>query len=227
VSCARSVRGRAGAGRGADGSCRDVGGERERDPFTRIRRPGRGVLHARSWRRVCGVRGYTSERALASCCTALGVATAQHQGPMTRGRRMKRRVGSSRSALRRSGHPACSIGTNNLDTTAIRWLEDVLTSARQRWCHLATTGISSSVLHAHGRRGLGGTGHPGHYDRLHGSLDPGEAALQKDNARPGTHRDLEEFVRRFRAHRPSAPATSRMKRSSKLQSGGREASSRQ
>jgi ATPase subunit of ABC transporter with duplicated ATPase domains len=121
--------------------------------------------------------------------------------------------------------------TNNLDINSIRWLEDVL---NQR--------TSTMVIISHDRHFLssvcthmadvdyGGIKvYPGNYDDYMEASTLAKAQLQKDNAKAKDRiADLEDFVRRFRAHKAKArQATSRMKQIEKLKVEDVKPSSRQ
>ncbi len=121
--------------------------------------------------------------------------------------------------------------TNNLDINSIRWLEDVLNQK-----------TSTMVIISHDRHFLsavcthmadvdyGGIKvYPGNYDDYMEASTLAKQQQQKDNAKTKDRiSDLEEFVRRFRAHKAKArQATSRMKQIEKLKVEDVKPSSRQ
>ena len=121
--------------------------------------------------------------------------------------------------------------TNNLDINTIRWLEEVI-NARN----------STMIIISHDRHFLNqvcthmadldyGTlkVYPGNYDDYMEASTLAKQQLQKDNAKAKDRiADLEEFVRRFRAHKAKArQATSRMKQIEKLKVEDVKPSSRQ
>jgi len=121
--------------------------------------------------------------------------------------------------------------TNNLDINSIRWLEGVLDRRS-----------STMVIISHDRHFLsavcthmadvdyGGIKvYPGTYDDFMEASTLAKQQLQKDTARAKDRiSDLEEFVRRFRAHKAKArQATSRMKMIEKLRPEDVKPSSRQ
>jgi ATPase subunit of ABC transporter with duplicated ATPase domains len=121
--------------------------------------------------------------------------------------------------------------TNNLDINSIRWLEGVL-DRRQ----------STMVIISHDRHFLsavcthmadvdyGGIKvYPGSYDDYMEASTLAKQQVQKDNAKAKDRiSDLEDFVRRFRAHKAKArQATSRMKMIEKLKPEDVKPSSRQ
>jgi len=121
--------------------------------------------------------------------------------------------------------------TNNLDINSIRWLEEVLNQK-----------TSTMVIISHDRHFLSAVCthmadvdygairvYPGNYDDYMEASTLAKQQLQKDNARAKDRiADLEEFVRRFRAHKAKArQATSRMKQIEKLKVEDVKPSSRQ
>jgi ATPase subunit of ABC transporter with duplicated ATPase domains len=176
--------------------------------------------------------GYTSEARAGELLLGLGVPTAQHNGPMSAvAPGWKLRVLLAQALF---GDPDILLldePTNNLDINSIRWLEDVL---NQR--------TSTMVIISHDRHFLsavcthmadvdyGGIRvYPGSYDDYMEASTLAKQQLEKDNAKAKDRiADLEDFVRRFRAHKAKArQATSRMKQIEKLKVEDVKPSSRQ
>ncbi len=176
--------------------------------------------------------GYTAEARAGELLLGLGVATAQHQGPMSAvAPGWKLRVLLAQALF---GDPDILLldePTNNLDINSIRWLEDVLNRR-----------TSTMVIISHDRHFLSSVCthmadvdygairvYPGNYDDYMEASTLAKQQLQKDNAKAKDRiADLEEFVRRFRAHKAKArQATSRMKQIEKLKVEDVKPSSRQ
>jgi len=176
--------------------------------------------------------GYTAEARAGELLLGLGVATTQHQGLMSAvAPGWKLRVLLAQALF---GDPDILLldePTNNLDINSIRWLEDVLDRR-----------TSTMVIISHDRHFLsavcthmadvdyGGIKiYPGTYDDYMEASTLAKQQLQKDNAKAKDRiSDLEEFVRRFRAHKAKArQATSRMKMIEKLRPEDVKPSSRQ
>src|SRR5213075_2423794 len=176
--------------------------------------------------------GYDSEARAATLLLGLGVPTAQHQGPMSDvAPGWKLRVLLAQALF---GDPDILLldePTNNLDIHSIRWLEDVL-NARS----------STMVIISHDRHFLSSVCthmadvdygnirvYPGSYDDYMEASTLAKQQLQNANARAKERiSDLEDFVRRFRAHKAKArQATSRMKMIEKLKPEEVKPSSRQ
>ena len=176
--------------------------------------------------------GYTSEARAGELLSGLGIPTHQHQGLMSAvAPGWKLRVLLAQALF---GDPDILLldePTNNLDINSIRWLEDVL-NRRQ----------STMVIISHDRHFLSSVCthmadvdygeirvYPGNYDDYMEASTLAKAQLQKDNAKAKDRiADLEEFVRRFRAHKAKArQATSRMKQIEKLKVEDVKPSSRQ
>jgi ATPase subunit of ABC transporter with duplicated ATPase domains len=176
--------------------------------------------------------GYTSEARAGELLSGLGIPTHQHQGLMSAvAPGWKLRVLLAQALF---GDPDILLldePTNNLDINSIRWLEDVL-NRRQ----------STMVIISHDRHFLSSVCthmadvdygeirvYPGSYDDYMEASTLAKAQLQKDNAKAKDRiADLEEFVRRFRAHKAKArQATSRMKQIEKLKVEDVKPSSRQ
>ncbi len=176
--------------------------------------------------------GYTSESRAGELLLGLGVAIEQHNGPMSAvAPGWKLRVLLAQALF---GDPDILLldePTNNLDINSIRWLEEVL-EAR----------TSTMVIISHDRHFLsavcthmadvdyGGIKvYPGSYDDYMEASTLAKQQLQKDNAKAKDRiSDLEDFVRRFRAHKAKArQATSRMKMIEKLKPEDVKPSSRQ
>jgi ATPase subunit of ABC transporter with duplicated ATPase domains len=176
--------------------------------------------------------GYTSESRAGELLLGLGVAIEQHDGPMSAvAPGWKLRVLLAQALF---GDPDILLldePTNNLDINSIRWLEGVLDRR-----------ASTMVIISHDRHFLsavcthmadvdyGGIKvYPGTYDDFMEASTLAKQQLQKDNAKAKDRiSDLEEFVRRFRAHKAKArQATSRMKMIEKLRPEDVKPSSRQ
>ena len=176
--------------------------------------------------------GYTSEARAGELLLGLGVAIEQHNGPMSAvAPGWKLRVLLAQALF---GDPDILLldePTNNLDINSIRWLEGVLDRR-----------ASTMVIISHDRHFLsavcthmadvdyGGIKvYPGSYDDYMEASTLAKQQLQKDNAKAKDRiSDLEEFVRRFRAHKAKArQATSRMKMIEKLRPEEVKPSSRQ
>jgi ATPase subunit of ABC transporter with duplicated ATPase domains len=176
--------------------------------------------------------GYTAEARAGELLLGLGVAIEQHNGPMSAvAPGWKLRVLLAQALF---GDPDILLldePTNNLDINSIRWLEGVLDRR-----------TSTMVIISHDRHFLsavcthmadvdyGGIKiYPGTYDDYMEASTMAKQQLQKDNAKAKDRiSDLEEFVRRFRAHKAKArQATSRMKMIEKLRPEDVKPSSRQ
>jgi len=176
--------------------------------------------------------GYTAEARAGELLLGLGVPIAQHAGPMSAvAPGWKLRVLLAQALF---GDPDILLldePTNNLDINSIRWLEGVLDRR-----------ASTMVIISHDRHFLsavcthmadvdyGGIKvYPGSYDDYMEASTLAKQQLQKDNARAKDRiSDLEDFVRRFRAHKAKArQATSRMKMIEKLRPEDVKPSSRQ
>jgi ATPase subunit of ABC transporter with duplicated ATPase domains len=176
--------------------------------------------------------GYTSEARAGELLLGLGVPTEQHQGPMSAvAPGWKLRVLLAQALF---GDPDILLldePTNNLDINSIRWLEDVLNRR-----------TSTMVIISHDRHFLSSVCthmadvdygeirvYAGNYDDYMEASTLAKQQLQKDNAKAKDRiADLEEFVRRFRAHKAKArQATSRMKQIEKLKVEDVKPSSRQ
>ncbi|MGQ0651355.1 MAG: ABC-F family ATPase [Betaproteobacteria bacterium] len=176
--------------------------------------------------------GYTAEARAGELLLGLGVPTAQHDGPMSAvAPGWKLRVLLAQALF---GDPDILLldePTNNLDINGIRWLEEVL---NQR--------TSTMVIISHDRHFLsavcthmadvdyGGIRvYPGNYDDYMEAATLAKQQQENANARARDRiADLEEFVRRFRAHKAKArQATSRQKQIEKLKVEDVKPSSRQ
>jgi ATPase subunit of ABC transporter with duplicated ATPase domains len=176
--------------------------------------------------------GYTSEARAGELLLGLGVPTAQHEGPMSAvAPGWKLRVLLAQALF---GDPDILLldePTNNLDIHSIRWLEDVLNRRS-----------STMVIISHDRHFLSSVCthmadvdygeirvYAGNYDDYMEASTLAKQQQQKDNAKAKDRiADLEEFVRRFRAHKAKArQATSRMKQIEKLKVEDVKPSSRQ
>ena len=176
--------------------------------------------------------GYDSEARAAALLLGLGVPKAQHDGPMSAvAPGWKLRVLLAQALF---GDPDILLldePTNNLDIHSIRWLEEVL-NARS----------STMVIISHDRHFLSSVCthmadvdygnirvYPGSYDDYMEASTLAKTQQQNANARAKERiADLEDFVRRFRAHKAKArQATSRMKMIEKLRPEEVKPSSRQ
>jgi ATPase subunit of ABC transporter with duplicated ATPase domains len=176
--------------------------------------------------------GYTAEARAGELLLGLGVATALHDGPMSAvAPGWKLRVLLAQALF---GDPDILLldePTNNLDLHSIRWLEDVLNRR-----------TSTMVIISHDRHFLSSVCthmadvdygvikvYPGNYDDYMEASTLARQQLEKDNAKAKDRiADLEDFVRRFRAHKAKArQATSRQKQIEKLKVEDVKPSSRQ
>src|SRR5688572_22496037 len=176
--------------------------------------------------------GYTAEARAGELLLGLGVPTAQHHGPMSAvAPGWKLRVLLAQALF---GDPDILLldePTNNLDINSIRWLEDVL---NQR--------TSTMVIISHDRHFLSSVCthmadvdygairvYAGNYDDYMEASTLAKQQQENANARAKDRiADLEDFVRRFRAHKAKArQATSRMKQIEKLKVEDVKPSSRQ
>ena len=176
--------------------------------------------------------GYTSEARAGELLLGLGVPVAQHDGPMSAvAPGWKLRVLLAQALF---GDPDILLldePTNNLDIQSIRWLEDVLNRR-----------TSTMVIISHDRHFLSSVCthmadldygnlrvYPGSYDDYMEAATLARQQQQDANARAKDRiADLEDFVRRFRAHKAKArQATSRMKQIEKLKVEDVKPSSRQ
>jgi ATPase subunit of ABC transporter with duplicated ATPase domains len=176
--------------------------------------------------------GYTAEARAGELLLGLGVPTEQHNGPMSAvAPGWKLRVLLAQALF---GDPDILLldePTNNLDIHSIRWLEDVLNKRS-----------STMVIISHDRHFLSSVCthmadvdygqiriYAGNYDDYMEASTLAKQQLEKDNAKAKDRiADLEDFVRRFRAHKAKArQATSRQKQIEKLKVEDVKPSSRQ
>jgi ATPase subunit of ABC transporter with duplicated ATPase domains len=176
--------------------------------------------------------GYTAEARAGELLLGLGVPSAQHDGPMSAvAPGWKLRVLLAQALF---GDPDILLldePTNNLDINSIRWLEDVLNRR-----------TSTMVIISHDRHFLSSVCthmadvdygairvYPGSYDDYMEASTLAKQQQENANARAKDRiADLEDFVRRFRAHKAKArQATSRMKQIEKLKVEDVKPSSRQ
>ena len=176
--------------------------------------------------------GYTAEARAAELLLGLGVASAQHNGPMRNvAPGWKLRVLLAQALF---GDPDILLldePTNNLDINSIRWLEDVPNSRS-----------STMVIISHDRHFLSSVCthmadvdygqirvYPGSYDDYMEASTLARQQQMNANSRAKERiADLEDFVRRFRAHKAKArQATSRQKQIEKLKVEDVKPSSRQ
>ncbi|MBI4290859.1 MAG: ABC-F family ATPase [Betaproteobacteria bacterium] len=176
--------------------------------------------------------GYTAEARAGELLLGLGVPTVRHDGPMSAvAPGWKLRVLLAQALF---GDPDILLldePTNNLDINSIRWLEDVLNRR-----------TSTMVIISHDRHFLSSVCthmadvdygnirvYPGNYDDYMEASTLAKQQQLNANARAKDRiADLEDFVRRFRAHKAKArQATSRMKQIEKLKVEDVKPSSRQ
>jgi len=176
--------------------------------------------------------GYTAEARAGELLLGLGVETAQHNGPMSAvAPGWKLRVLLAQALF---GDPDILLldePTNNLDINSIRWLEDVLNQRASTMIIISHDRhfLSSVCTHMADVDYGGIKVYPGNYDDYMEASTLAKQQLQKDNAKAKDRiADLEEFVRRFRAHKAKArQATSRQKQIAKLKVEDVKPSSRQ
>ena len=176
--------------------------------------------------------GYTAEARAGELLSGLGIPFEQHNGPMSAvAPGWKLRVLLAQALF---GDPDILLldePTNNLDINSIRWLEDVLNRR-----------TSTMVIISHDRHFLSSVCthmadvdyrsirvYPGSYDDYMEASTLAKQQQVNANARAKERiADLEDFVRRFRAHKAKArQATSRMKQIEKLKVEDVKPSSRQ
>jgi ATPase subunit of ABC transporter with duplicated ATPase domains len=176
--------------------------------------------------------GYTAEARAGALLLGLGVPASQHNGPMSAvAPGWKLRVLLAQALFGEPDILLLDEPTNNLDIHSIRWLEDVLNSR-----------ASTMVIISHDRHFLSSVCthmadidygsirvYPGSYDDYMEAATLAKQQQQNANARAKERiADLEDFVRRFRAHKAKArQATSRMKQIEKLKVEDVKPSSRQ
>ncbi|HMA90502.1 MAG TPA: ABC-F family ATPase [Burkholderiales bacterium] len=176
--------------------------------------------------------GYTSEARTGELLLGLGVPSAQHQGLMSAvAPGWKLRVLLAQALF---GDPDILLldePTNNLDIHSIRWLEDVLNRRTSTMVIISHDRhfLSSVCTHMADVDYGGIRVYPGNYDDYMEASALAKQQQENANARAKDRiADLEEFVRRFRAHKAKArQATSRMKQIEKLKVEDVKPSSRQ
>ncbi len=176
--------------------------------------------------------GYTSEARAGELLLGLGVPLEQHHGPMSAvAPGWKLRVLLAQALF---GDPDILLldePTNNLDIHSIRWLEDLLNRRSSTMVIISHDRhfLSSVCTHMADVDYGGIRVYPGNYDDYMEASTLARQQQQKANARAKERiADLEEFVRRFRAHKAKArQATSRMKQIDKLKVEDVKPSSRQ
>jgi ATPase subunit of ABC transporter with duplicated ATPase domains len=176
--------------------------------------------------------GYTSEARAGELLLGLGVPTAQHNGPMSAvAPGWKLRVLLAQALF---GDPDILLldePTNNLDINSIRWLEDVLNRRTSTMVIISHDRhfLSSVCTHMADVDYGGIRVYPGSYDDyMEASTLAKQQQLNKNARAKERIADLEDFVRRFRAHKAKArQATSRMKQIEKLRPDDVKPSSRQ
>jgi len=176
--------------------------------------------------------GYTAEARAGELLLGLGVPTEQHHGPMSAvAPGWKLRVLLAQALF---GDPDILLldePTNNLDIHSIRWLEDVLNRRTSTMVIISHDRhfLSSVCTHMADVDYGGIRVYPGSYDDYMEASTLAKQQLEKDNAKARDRiADLEDFVRRFRAHKAKArQATSRRKMIEKLKVEDVKPSSRQ
>src|SRR5690349_18847873 len=182
--------------------------------------------------KVAEYDGYSAEARAGELLLGLEIASELHQGPMSAvAPGWKLRVLLAQALFSDPDILLLDEPTNNLDIHSIRWLEDVL-NARS----------STMIIISHDRHFLSSVCthmadvdygnirvYPGNYDDYMEAVTLAKSQQQNANARAKERiADLEEFVRRFRAHKAKArQATSRMKMIEKLKPEEVKPSSRQ
>ena len=176
--------------------------------------------------------GYTAEARAGELLLGVDIPIEKHNGPMREvAPGWKLRVLLAQALFANPDILLLAEPTNNLDINTIRWLENVL-NARE----------STMVIISHDRHFLNqvcthmadldyGTisVYPGSYDEYMEASTAARARLAAQNAKSKERiADLEEFVRRFSAHKAKArQATSRKKQIEKLKVEDVKPSSRQ
>ena len=176
--------------------------------------------------------GYTAEARAGDLLLGLGVPLAQHDGPMSAvAPGWKLRVLLAQALF---GDPDILLldePTNNLDIHSIRWLEDVLNRRASTMVIISHDRhfLSSVCTHMADVDYGGIRVYPGNYDDYMEASTLARQQQQNASARAKEKiADLEDFVRRFRAHKAKArQATSRLKQIEKLKVEDVKPSSRQ
>jgi ATPase subunit of ABC transporter with duplicated ATPase domains len=176
--------------------------------------------------------GYTAEARAGELLLGLGVATAQHHGPMSAvAPGWKLRVLLAQALF---GDPDILLldePTNNLDINSIRWLEEVLNRRTSTMVIISHDRhfLSSVCTHMADVDYGGIRVYAGSYDDyMEASTLAKQQQLNKNDRAKERIADLEDFVRRFRAHKAKArQATSRRKMIEKLKVEDVKPSSRQ
>ncbi|MEA3193556.1 MAG: hypothetical protein QOD26_1889 [Betaproteobacteria bacterium] len=176
--------------------------------------------------------GYTSESRAGELLLGLGVPIEQHNGPMSDvAPGWKLRVLLAQALF---GDPDILLldePTNNLDINSIRWLEDVLNQRNSTMVIISHDRHFLSAVCTHMADVDYGTVrvYPGSYDDYMEATVLAKQQLENANAKAKDRiADLEDFVRRFRAHKAKArQATSRRKMIEKLKVEDVKPSSRQ
>ena len=176
--------------------------------------------------------GYTAEARAGELLSGLGIPTHQHKGPMSAvAPGWKLRVLLAQALF---GDPDILLldePTNNLDLHSIRWLEDVLNQRSSTMVIISHDRhfLSSVCTHMADVDYGGIKVYPGSYDDYMEASTLAKQQQENANARAKDRiSDLEDFVRRFRAHKAKArQATSRMKMIEKLKPQDVKPSSRQ
>jgi len=176
--------------------------------------------------------GYTAEARAGELLLGLGVPKEQHDGPMSAvAPGWKLRVLLAQALF---GDPDILLldePTNNLDINSIRWLEDVLNQRNSTMVIISHDRHFLSAVCTHMADVDYGTVrvYPGSYDDYMEATTLAKQQLENANAKAKDRiADLEDFVRRFRAHKAKArQATSRRKMIEKLKVEDVKPSSRQ
>jgi ATPase subunit of ABC transporter with duplicated ATPase domains len=176
--------------------------------------------------------GYTAEARAGALLLGLGVPASQHEGPMREvAPGWKLRVLLAQALF---GDPDILLldePTNNLDIHSIRWLEEVLNRRTSTMVIISHDRhfLSSVCTHMADVDYGGIRVYPGNYDDyMEASTLARQQQLNANTRAKERIADLEQFVRRFRAHKAKArQATSRMKQIEKLKVEDVKPSSRQ
>ncbi|MGA7986555.1 MAG: ATP-binding cassette domain-containing protein, partial [Burkholderiales bacterium] len=176
--------------------------------------------------------GYTAEARAGELLLGVGIPLEQHEGLMSGvAPGWKLRVLLAQALF---GDPDILLldePTNNLDLNSIRWLEEVLNRRSSTMVIISHDRhfLSSVCTHMADVDYGGIRVYPGNYDDFMEASAMAKQQLEKDNAKAKDRiADLEEFVRRFRAHKAKArQATSRVKQIEKLKVEDVKPSSRQ
>src|SRR5258706_2387307 len=176
--------------------------------------------------------GYTAEARAGELLLGVGIPTGQHSGPMSAiAPGWKLRVLLAQALFSNPDILLLDEPTNNLDINTIRWLEDVLNERNSTMIIISHDRHFLSAVCTHMADVDYGTVrvYPGRYDDYMEGTTLAKQQLENANAKARDRiADLEDFVRRFRAHKAKArQATSRRKMIEKLKVEDVKPSSRQ